>query len=58
MNDDSVQTSQLIRQFLQGSDTVESEGVSIEVRYEWIETVLVRFQYARLKRADKGVIRR
>jgi transposase InsO family protein len=58
MNDDSLQTIQQIRQFLQGSQTVEFEGVSIEVRYEWIETVLVRFKYAQLKRADKGVIRR
>jgi transposase InsO family protein len=58
MNDDSLQTIQQIRQFLQGSETVEFEGVSIEVRYHWIEKVLARFKYARLKRADKGVIRR
>ena len=58
MNDDSLQTIQQIRQFLQGSETVKFEGISIEVRYHWIEKVLARFKYARLKRDDKGVIRR
>jgi len=58
MNDESLQTIQQIRQFLQGSATLEFGGISIEERYHWIETVLVRFKYLQLERADKGVIRR
>jgi len=37
---------------------LEFGGVSVEERYRWIEVVLTRFGYYRLKRAQKGVIRR
>jgi len=58
MNDEGLQTIEQIRQFLQGSETLEFGGISIEERYHWIETVLVRFEYSQLWRGDKGVIRR
>jgi transposase InsO family protein len=58
MNDNDIQTTEQVRQFLDGSELFEFEGISIEDRYRWIETVLVRFTYQRLHRADKGVIRR
>jgi len=57
MNDDRLQTTEQVKQFLEGSDGLEFEGVSVEERYRWIEGVLKRFQYYRLKRARKGVIR-
>jgi IS30 family transposase len=57
MNDEKVTTIEQVKQFLKGSETVRFEGVSIEERYRWIESVLVRFMYPRLKRAEKGVIR-
>ena len=58
MNDEKLNTVEQVKQFLEGSEALEFEGVSIEERYKWIETVLVRFTYSRLKRAEKGVIRR
>jgi transposase InsO family protein len=58
MNDNDIQTTEQVRQFLEGSEPFEFEGISIEDRYRWIETVLVRFTYQRLHRADKGLIRR
>jgi hypothetical protein len=58
MNDERLQTIEQVRQFLQGSETLEFGGISVEERYHWIETVLVRFKYSRLSRPDKGVIRR
>ena len=58
MNDERLQTIEQIKQFLEGSEALEFGGVSIEERYHWIETVLVRFRYYWLKRAEKGVIRR
>ena len=58
MNDERLQTIEQVKQFLEGSEALEFGGVSIEERYRWIEGVLKRFGYYRLKRAEKGVIRR
>jgi len=58
MNDEKLNTVEQVKWFLEGSEALEFGGVSIEERYRWIETVLVRFKYYRLNRAEKGVIRR
>jgi transposase InsO family protein len=58
MDDDRVQTIEQAKQFLAGSEALDFGGVSVEERYQWIQTVLVRFKYYQLKRAEKGVIRR
>ena len=47
-----------VRQFLEGSEAVEFRGLTAKEKYYWIEEVLIRFKYHRLKRAEKGVIRR
>jgi len=57
MNDEKVTTIEQVRQFLRGSETVRFEGVSIEGKYRWIESVLVKFTYQRLRRAERGVVR-
>ncbi len=57
MNDEKLTTIEQVKQFLKGSETLRFEGVSIEEKYCWIESVLVRFTYHRLKRAGRGVIR-
>ena len=57
MNDEKLNTVEQVKQFLEGSDALEFEGVSIGERYRWIETVLVRFKYPQLNRVEKGVIR-
>jgi len=58
MNDEQIQTIEQAKQFILGSEALAFRGVSVEERYQWIEAVLVRFKYYRLKRAEKGVIRR
>ena len=58
MNDEQLATIEQVKQFLEGNKSVEFRGLSVEEKYDWIETVLVRFRYHRLKRAEKGVIRR
>jgi len=58
MNDEKLNTVEQVKRFLEGSKALEFGGVSIEERYRWIETVLVRFEYYRLNRAEKGMIRR
>ena len=58
MNDERLQTIEQVKRFLAGSEALDFGGVSVEERYQWIETVLVRFKYYQLKRAEKGAIRR
>jgi len=58
MNDEQLQTVEQVRQFIEGSEAVEFRGVTAKEKYNWIEEVLIRFSYHRIKRAEKGVIRR
>lgn len=58
MNDERLQTIEQVKQFLAGSEALDFGGVSVEERYQWIQTVMVRSKYYQLKRAEKGVIRR
>jgi len=57
MNDEQLQTIQQVKQFLEGSEALEFRGLSAEEKYKWTETVLVRFSYLKLNKAEKGVIR-
>ena len=57
MNDGQLQTVEQVRQFLEGSEAVDFRGLTAKEKYYWIEEVLIRFRYHRLKRAEKGVIR-
>jgi hypothetical protein len=58
MNDGQLQTIEQVRQFLEGSEAVEFRGLTAKEKYCWIEEVLIRFRYHRLKKSEKGVIRR
>ena len=58
MSDEDIQTIEQVKQFLAGSEALEFGGISIEERYQWLESVLSRFKYHWLSRAEKGVIRR
>ena len=58
MNDRNLQTIEQVRQFLGGSEALEFRALSVGEKYDWIEEVVIRFKYHRLKRAEKGVIRR
>jgi transposase InsO family protein/transposase len=58
MDDGQLQTVEQVKQFLEGSEAVGFRGLTAEEKYNWIEEVLKRFRYHRLKRAEKGVIRR
>ena len=57
MNDRQLQRVEQVKQFLEGSKALEFRGLTAEEKYKWTETVLVRFSYLRLKKAEKGVIR-
>jgi len=58
MNDERLQTIEQVRGFLDGSEVVGFKGLAAKEKYRWIEEVLIRFRYHRLKRGEKGVIRR
>ena len=58
MNDRQLQTVERVRGFLEGSEGVEFRGLTAQEKYYWIEEVLIRFKYHRLKRGEKRVIRR
>jgi predicted DNA-binding transcriptional regulator AlpA len=58
MNDEGLQTIEQIKQFPEGSEALEFKAVVVDEKYNWIERVLIKFRYYRLKRSKKGVIRR
>ena len=58
MNDKSLQTVEQVVGFLEGSEAVEFRGLTAKEKYCWIEEVLTRLGYHRLRRSEKGVIRR
>ena len=58
MNDGQLQTVERVRGFLEGSEAVEFRGLTAQGKYCWVEEVLIRFKYHRLKRGEKGVIHR
>ena len=51
MNDGQLQTVEQVRGFLEGSEAVEFRGLTTQEKYHWIQEVLIRFRYHRLKRA-------
>jgi hypothetical protein len=58
MNDEKLQTLEQVKQFIEGSQPLEFEGIHTEEKYKWIEEVLGKFRYNRLKKEGKGLIRR
>jgi len=58
MDDKSLQTIEQVQRFLEGSGGVEFRPLSREEKYEWVESVLMRFKYPKLGRTEKGTIRR
>jgi hypothetical protein len=58
MNDEQLQTLEQVRRFVEGSREVEFEGITTKEKYKWMEEVLRRFRYLRLRKEGKGLIRR
>ncbi len=58
MDDSHIASIAQIREFLKLSISVKFEGVAIKEKYEWVNKVLTRFGYARLKKKERGIIRK
>ena len=58
MDDSEAVSLEQIRAFLDGSGEVRFAGQHRYEVYAWVERTLVRHEYHRLRKADKGVLRR
>jgi hypothetical protein len=57
MDDKKLRTLEQVKQFVDNSRGIAFNGLNQKEKYHWIEEVLRRFQYQRLKKAGKGVLR-
>ena len=58
MNDAHMRSVEDIEHFLQGNETMEVVIVGREEKYRWIGEVLLRLRYKRLRKKEKGAIKR
>jgi transposase InsO family protein len=58
MDDSKWLSLEQMRAFLAGAGPVEFAAVGRREVYEWVERALVRYEYAVLGKADKGLLRR
>ena len=58
LNTRTLRTLEQVRAFLAGTASVGFEAPAESGRYAWIVDILRQFGYARLKRRDKGLLRR
>ena len=57
MNEAQVRTLEQVRQVLAGTQALEFQATADDAgRYAWVESVLRRFEYGRLPRADRGPV--
>jgi len=56
MNDTPIKTIEHVRQFLNGVGAIEFSIEDKDARYAWIQTLLRRFHYHQLGKAEKGLL--
>ncbi len=57
MNDTKVIGLKQVKQFLVGTESVDFKPQSVSACYEWIARTLKRFNYYRLRKQDKSMVR-
>jgi hypothetical protein len=57
MNDEQLQTLEQVKEFVAGSQAVQFRGLNTSEKYQWLEGVLKRFRYPKLKKEGKGLIK-
>jgi len=55
-NDNHLKAIEQLLEFLKGSHAIEFSPTNRKERMEWVRSVLVRFKYLCLKRAEKGIV--
>ena len=56
MNATAIKTLDHVRQFLSGTGAMEFHIEAKDARYAWIQTILLRFRYPQLRKAEKGLL--
>jgi transposase InsO family protein len=57
MNDTQINTLKAVKEFLTQKNKVQFKYQNKAQAYNWIEATLVKFEYIKLSKADKGVLR-
>ena len=57
MNDSHMVSISQIKEFIKISKDIEFKGASKKEKYAWIENVLIRFKYFKLKRKEKSILK-
>src|SRR3989344_2716388 len=58
MNDSRIVSIAQIKEFIKVSGAIEFKAVSHKEKYEWVETVLIRFRYFGLRKKEKSVLKK
>lgn len=57
MNDSCVVSIAQIKEFTKVAQNIEFRGASQKEKYAWIEEILLRFQYFRLRKKEKSILK-
>lgn len=58
MNDDNVTSIAQLREFLKLSKSATFNSENVDEAYKWIGRTLGKFRYARLRKKDKGIVKK
>ncbi len=57
MNDSHIVSLKQLKEFLKVGKLIQFQSFKKKEKYEWINKVLTRFQYFKLRKRDKGILR-
>jgi hypothetical protein len=57
MNDEKLQTLEQVKEFIERSQQIAFRGLNTPEKYRWMEEVLKRFRYWKLRKEGKGLIK-
>ena len=58
MNDSRIVSIAQIKEFIKVAKSIEFRGASQKEKYEWIETVLLRFRYFSCRKKEKSILKK
>lgn len=58
MNDSRIVSITQIKEFIKVAKNIEFRGASQKEKYEWIETVLLRFRYFSCRKKEKSILKK
>lgn len=58
MNDSHITSITQIKEFIKVSKSIEFRGISQKEKYQWIETILLRFRYFSCRKREKSILKK